>query len=382
MRRLALLIAVLTTLLLSACHDNDTPAEQKPMDNAVLVYMPYTGPQDNLYSLLLQNVNDMKLGLQGTTLLKSNHLIIYMAQNPSRAVLFRLVDNGNSIGVDTLSRYNNPDPTTVGGIAGVLSEMKNAAQARTYSLIIGCHGEGWLPRKKTAAKPNGPRRYFGGTSYEYQTNMETLDSALNVAGLHLQYLLFDDCYVANVEDAYALRNSTDYLLGSTSEIMAKGLPYRQVIGHLMGKPDYQALCDGFYNYYSASATPYGTFSAINCHEVETMAGLMREANSRYQFDGDLSALQDLDADHWNPTIYFDFLSYARQLVKDDVLYNEISAETKKLVPYYRALPQIFSSVGNRAITLKSFSGISISDPSENPYATETKKRTGWWKATH
>lgn len=379
------LLSILAAMLFTACGNNggsDEPKEDPLPEHAVLIYMPYTGPTNNLYTYLKQNIEDMKLGMAGTSALKSNQILVYMAVNSEKAVLFRLVAKDNSIVNDTLKQYRNPDPTSVAGIASIMGDMKAQAQARTYSLIIGCHGEGWLPRKKQA-RPNGPHRYFGGTRYEYQANMETLDSALVRTGIHTQYILFDDCYIATVETAYALKGSTDYLVGCTSEIMAQGIPYKKVINYLLGtSPNYQALCDGFYDYYMSTGTPYGNLSAIDCREVDAMAQLMKEANSRYQYEGDTSELQDLDVLHWDPTIYFDFLDYARSLCKDDALYEQIAAQMQRLVPYKKGLPKIYSSLGDKAIDLSSYCGISISDPSENDMARDSKKETGWWKATH
>lgn len=387
MRKFALLFLLTTLVLLTACHDDnggETPEETTRV-HAVLVYMPYTGPSGALTSIFKQNIEDMKTGLSGTGKLASNHLIIYMAQGPRVAKLFRLTEKDGSIVADTLKTYNDQDQTTTEGIAEVLADMKAAATAETYSLIIGCHGEGWLPRTQSTPSLSRKRHYFGGTSYAYQADIDTLSEAISTAGLHFEYILFDDCYIASIEDAYSLRSNTHYLLGSTSEVMAQGLPYSKVIRYLMGPdPDYEAVCDGFYNYYASSSTPYGNFGVIDCTEAENMAALMKQANSLYlnSYDFDASAIQDLDVSHWDPTVYFDFLDYARALCKDDALYQQIASEMEKLVPYKRGLPSIYSAIGRTAIPLTSYCGISISDPSLNTVAVEAKKQTGWWKATH
>ena len=59
--------------------------------------------------------------------------------------------------------------------------------------------------------------------------------------MHMDYILFDDCYMSSVEVAHALRHVTDYLIGSTSEIMAYGFPYALAGKHMLGAVDTRDL---------------------------------------------------------------------------------------------------------------------------------------------
>lgn len=73
--------------------------------------------------------------------------------------------------------------------------MKSFASAKTYSLIVGCHGMGWLPvaqsKARAATKPryyweysHTPlTRFFGGLTAEYQTEVTTLAKSLSNCGL-------------------------------------------------------------------------------------------------------------------------------------------------------------------------------------------------------
>lgn len=65
----------------------------------------------------------------------------------------------------------------------------------------------------------------------------------------MEYILFDDCYMASVEVAYDLKEVTDYLIASPCEIMAYGMPYAEIGPHLLGKVDYESICDAFYEFY-------------------------------------------------------------------------------------------------------------------------------------
>ncbi len=48
------------------------------------------------------------------------------------------------------------------------------------------------------------------------------------AGVKMEYILFDDCYMSSVEVAYELKEATRFLIASTSEMMAYGMPYATV----------------------------------------------------------------------------------------------------------------------------------------------------------
>ena len=44
-------------------------------------------------------------------------------------------------------------------------------------------------------------RYFGGTEHFYQTNISTLAAAISQSKMHMQFVMFDDCYMSNIEVA-------------------------------------------------------------------------------------------------------------------------------------------------------------------------------------
>lgn len=42
-------------------------------------------------------------------------------------------------------KYKSPPFTTIDGITAILNDVKAFAPASVYTMIIGCHGMGWLP---------------------------------------------------------------------------------------------------------------------------------------------------------------------------------------------------------------------------------------------
>jgi hypothetical protein len=115
-------------------------------------------------------------------------------------------------------------------------------------------------------------RYFGGLTRKFQTDVSTLARGITGAGIKMGYILFDDCYMSSVEVAYELKEATRFLIASTSEMMAYGMPYATVGEFLLGSPDYGSLCEGFYDFYSTyEIMPCGTLAVTDCSELDNMA---------------------------------------------------------------------------------------------------------------
>lgn len=225
-------------------------------------------------------------------------------------------------------------------------------------MIIGCHGMGWIPVSKTQSCSslqtvkkhweygNAPMtRLFGGRESKYQTDITTLAEGISSAGLKMEYILFDDCYMSTVEVAYDLKNVASHLIASTSEIMAYGMPYDKIGQYLIGNIDYEKICDGFYSFYSNYVTPCGTISVTDCSEIDNLAAIMKEINQRYTFNEELiSSLQSLDG--YKPSIFFDCGDYVAKLCSDPDLLEQFNEQLKRTVPYKRNTEYYFTAISS------------------------------------
>lgn len=281
LRRFCVLLAV--AALTPACSDKEEPGYTPPETAAQthLMYMPWSG---NLTSYFRTNIEDMaRVVAEGIP--ADVRVLVYFMESPDEASLFELYRRGGRCERLTLRTYDPaPDFTAAEGIASVLGDVKREAPALRYSMSIGSHGMAWLPAVSSVpgraaaparreywehAAPDRPlTRWFGGTSPDHRTEIATLAEALARTGLHMEYILFDDCYMSSVEVAYELRGVTDYLIGSTSEIMAYGFPYASAGRHMLGEVDYEGICDAFHAFYSSYTYPYGTIGVTRCAGLE------------------------------------------------------------------------------------------------------------------
>lgn len=325
--------------------------------------------------------------------LENERIIVFISTSASEATMFELKYEDGKCTRETLKEYTSPAFTTEKGLTSILNDMKSFAPATEYAMVVGCHGMGWLPvygtgsRSAVPFKPHweyadgGPlTRYFGGLIPAYQTDITTLSGSLSRAGLKMEFILFDDCYMSSVEVAYELRHVTDYLIACPTEVMAFGMPYATIGEYLLGEPDYRSVCDEFYRFYSTYQYPYGTLGITACSELDAMATLMKKINETCSFDiSGNGSVQRMDG--YDPVIFYDFGDYVRQLCAGypDLL-QAFERQLAKVIPYM-AHTEKFYSARSGALPIHTFSGITTSAPSTSPQAVDWGN-TAWYQATH
>ncbi len=396
MKRSVVYCTLLLTLLTAGCHKHhdDDPARRQG-EQTLLMYLPWSG---NLTSFFQTNIEDMKQTVLAG-LPQGCRVLVFFMEEPTSGRLFELVAARGYVQEKLLAEYADPQFTTAEGIAAILKEVVRQAPARRYALTIGSHGMAWLPvtAKARGATPRHAQpghweqtdadglpltRWFGGTTADYQTEIATLGEAIGAAGLHMEYILFDDCYMASVEVAYELRHVADHLIASTCEVMSYGFPYDRIGRHLLGTVDYEGICDAFHEFYTDYVAPYGTISVTDCSRLDALAETMRRINARTDNRTvDLAQVQSFDG--YTPRYFFDLGDYAEQLCGDAELREEFCRRLEEAVPAARRrhTPLYFSAITNRLYNIRTYSGITCSDPSQNPLAA-AKVHTAWWQATH
>jgi len=357
------------------------------------MYLPWS---NNLTDYFYQNIKDMESSICQMRGLSDDRLIVFMSTSPTNASMYEIVYKDGEcshVPIETLTDYPF---TTVEGLTSLLLKLKKYAPANNYSMIIGSHGMGWLPvdaAKATHSRErfhyeydNGPlmTRFFGGTTAKYQTDISTLADALGNAGMKLRYILFDNCYMANVEVAYELKDVTGHIIASTCEIMSYGIPYANVGKHLFGQPDYKAVCNEFHKFYTNyEPMPCGTLSVTDCSQLDGLAAVMKGINATCRFDKAwINSIQKLDGH--TPAIFFDYGDYVTKLLEhnnaDSGLADAFAHQLALTVPIKTNTDKYFTTQYG-PMPINAYSGMTISDPSESTRA-RGKVSTKWYKATH
>ena len=383
---------LMATSWLSACHDDipDDLARTRtatPQERTIIMYLPYSGSGINdLYPFFEQNILDVEQSIKQAGGLGTNNLYVVIADHsPARVYLYRVRMEGTECVHDTIKRYDYPRLMDAQWITRVINDVRSISNTPKYAMLVGCHGNGWLPPMDNVARAK--TRWFGGPGYAI--SIADFAQGIQQAGIKLEYLVFDDCYLSCAEVAYDLRNATNTLIASTSEVMAAGMPYAKVFQYLAApQPNFGQLVNDYIAYYQSTTTPYATIGVINTQYIQPMAQLMRQVNATCTWNtANNYQLQDLDGSYFSPTVYFDFGSYARALFGSNLaLYSQYRALMAQLIPYKGNTAYIYNASGTKTL-VNEFSGITISDPSVNTgqygyHVATLKMQTAWWAASH
>ena len=402
-----ILLAACVALFTAACHHHDDPepGPEPVAQQTLLMYMPWSGG-GSIYNACLKNISAMKTAIEYRHGLGSKRVVVLVASTANRAYLIDLKYKDGVCRYDTLKTYSylsSKDYTTESGVKALFSDVISLAEAHSYGMVVSAHGTGWLPaqatsflsKQQTMTGWRAPRRrmipvdhpietrYYGtgiGGDDAFHAEIAVLRDAVAATFGHLDFLLFDNCYMQNIEVAYDLRNITDYIIGSTSEVMMIGMPFTTVGGHLLDG-DYAAVVQDFYDFFIDYQDPYGTLSLVKTSEVEPMAALVKEANLRC--DASKVDVYDVQAlDGFSPSVFYDMGSYLKRLSNDNAdLQSRLQAQLRKMVPTAVSTPLVYAEKKKSVFEVTEFSGITISDISM-ARAAEQKTQTAWWQATH
>lgn len=407
-----LIIGIASTATLSGCGGEavDVTTVNK---QTILAFMPWTV---NLTNSLKANIDSIDLAIIKNKGLTNSRVLVYFSNSATDANLYELVYNETTNSVDhvILNTYYDNSYTTADGFANILKEVQNNAPALNYALIIGAHGCGWTfkdtwsnyPSRSTASgnevpffsfgpDPDHPiTRFFGSVSAkDNMMDVTDLAEGIKKSGINkMQYILFDACYMGNVETAYELKDVTNFMMASSSEILSSGVPYYSLWNSLnSATPSYSSVVSGFYNFYNNSSMPYGNFAAIDCRQMDKLAEVMKNINAQYKLSEtiDLDSIQRLDGfDMMQDTkrhLFYDLETYVDSLHPSGYLKSQFTTQLQATVTAAQSTEKIISCLHplkKEYIPIKHYSGLSISDPSIHSVAVSGRERTGWWKATH
>lgn len=351
-------------------------------NQTIIVFMPWA---TNLLPAFSQNIKDIEKAVLEKKCDQA-HILVCLSTSETQSVLMELHRQKSQCMIDTLEKLPYAS-FSQDRITHLLEKAQEKTRTSEYSMIIGCHGMGWLPAIATAKavrrnslhfeRTDVPQtRWFGGTSPEYQIEVSTLAEAIRKSDMHMNFILFDDCYMSSVEVAYDLKDVTDYLIACPTEIMKYGYPYYQCLPYLVGDKNYEELCNTFIAFYGSYQVPSGTIAVTDCRQLDRLAETVRQIESLPEREA--ASIQKMDG--YEPAIFYDFGDYIRQRCPDEPLLYQFEQQMKAVVPFKGNTPSYYSA-NNGWNEIYSFSGLTTSVPTRNGYG-RYYKNTAWYQATH
>ena len=379
-------------LSFSACS-KETVLEAE-MQRSVLIYM---AANNDLSPDMINNINALKRGF----LPSNGNILIYLDVPNANPKLFRLVRNisTNAIEEELIEQYAEDERSTNPAVlTRSLKRMRELFPAKSYGLILSSHATGWVPAGMLSSpflnqqslfsapaqfkiEDLPTTRAFGAYGNDPGMELSKLAAAIPFT---LSFILFDACFMGSIEVAYALRNVTDYIIASPTEVLSTGFPFDQIMQPLFQtEPDLMAVCNAFYHFYndhpSGEAWQSATIALYATASIEVLATKLKSIFQTHRTD--LNTFLPDEVQHYaNAPIFYDLEEFILQLAPTEV--TQFKAALDNVVQYKCATDSFFSLVTKAAyIPVHYYGGISTYIPVAAQSALRNAyKETAWNRA--
>ncbi len=367
------LYLIIITLLFISC-DKEIKEEtlKTPAPKTILIYML---GDNSLNKFVDQNIKSIKENILQYDINASN-LLIYIDKINAAPKLIQLKpenENIKEILIDTYDTQQNS--ATAETLHAIVEKIHKDFPADSYGLILWSHGSAWLPSNYNKVRS----RSFGEDKFGNSIEINDLASALSK--FHFDFILFDACYMASTEVVYSLRKNADYIIGSPTEIMGEGFPYRYIMNYMFQKKaDVIAIANQFYEYYKNS---YGSISVIKTANLDKLAlscqTILQDKTKDDIFTLPVYSMQVLEYLTPSPHALYDFDNYISHLATKEQ-YGIFHKVLEEAIIYKASTPQAYYALIGSAIEIKKFCGLSTYIPQENlPELNEWYKTLEWYK---
>lgn len=367
------LFLIFVTVLFVSCDESDHN-ESELNNRTVILYLV----ADNTLSRYTDiNVNEI---LKGTTAQKLNkgNLILYIDNKKEAPHLLQIKMKDGKAVKEKVKIYKEQDSTDPTVMKAVLADIVKDYKAKHYGLVLWSHSSAWMPKETDSLLTT---RSFG-IDNGNEMNIDVLKEVLNET-VHFDFILFDACYMGSVEVVYELRNTTDYLLVSPMEVMAKGFPYEQIVGKFFSFPaDVKGICKDYYNYYNAQKGNFRTASValIDTKKLPNLASVVKSIISKHKADlgsVDLSNVQAMDY-YYDKRLLYDFDDYIQQFASLGE-YKAFQSALAEVIIYEAHTPSSFFAEPMKSYRIYECCGLTVYPYGFNPALDNWYTRLEWYK---
>lgn len=351
-----------------------------------------------------RNIEDAKTAIASGILGDSGRVVLFRQSDKHTASIVELCYNpaDGSVFERTIATDLNIEGAIISpeAIGRHIAMMAESAPAERYGMVLAGHGHGWLTREamnstselslfgadydpwKPAAGAEVTRA-FG--EYNVQVDIPELAEGIRLAGIELEYILFDACFMSSMEAIYDLRDAADYIIASPCEIMGNGFPYHRTLPYLFAtegdSSDLVGAAESYYKFYRdeyTSTSRCGSITLYDCAEVEALAEATRLVVATAKSDYATDTLQTYEGQKVH--IFYDFGEWATTVATDEAALTAFRTQLDRTVVATFTLPEFYSAYGTYGtypINIEVYTGVTTSAPSKAyPEAWQT---TNWYK---
>lgn len=347
-----------------------------PAGRTVLIYM---AADNSLSRYGYENITKILEGA-GDKNLNGGNLLIYFDPIDSIPQLLQIVTDKKGIAQKkVIQTYPEQNSASVEVMNEVITSVTRDFPAESYGLVLWSHATAWLPYNV-----GGMLRSFG----EDRGNvMELSELTEAVPDNIFDFILFDACYMANIEVAYAMRHKANYLIASPTETLAEGFPYDQIIAPMFSqKAALETICSRFYNYYNNQSS-YATVSLTSTAHLDELAAMTKEivqgkTDDIYALS--IKEIQQLEYLTYNRHALYDYDDFISRLATPEQ-YTAFRGLMDETVLYKNHTPRaIFAIGGGTTLPINHYSGLSIYVPQKTLTSLNAwyKQHIEWYNAVY
>lgn len=374
------LLCLMGLLLLSSCINNGRINKNK--NRTVLIYI---GGDNNLSNIANSNIYSMNSCISNG--MENANLLVFVDRKGVAPALLHI----HNFKIDTIAKYPERDSTDPMVLHEVIDDVVNNWKSEHYGLVLWSHGTGWIPTgqlhyvapnmnyvqsrdgssrervNEARLDPFAPTKAFCWEDRKGETppyNCMDLDElAEAIPDNVFDFIVFDACYMGNVEVVYALRNKADYIVSSCYEIVSYGFPYHIVTRDFMNG-NLLKSCNEFYDYYNSMTSweQMAGISLVKTDELDSLARCFRHIV--YEKGGDVA---DMDVsnvqcfDRFTNHVFYDLEDFVNKLEPSQELLTEFKQQLERCVAFKKSTPYIFPGDYDQ-IKVNSYCGLSVYIP--------------------
>ena len=349
------------------------------------------------------NVKAMLDALKGN-IQGASRVVVFMQSSTTDGALYELrYDAVNKIAVkEKVKDVTLKVPYTAALLQEILADAIEYAPAERYAMIVGSHGWGWLFDEEPEAvkqvmlnmglsadklwkrREDALVTRMIGDNAETQYDIAEIVEAVKGNDICFDYILFDACFMSNVEAVYEMRDITRNIVASPCEVLGAGFPYTKILPLLLKDEgtsyDLDAVCRTYVDHYRNESTPSACVAHIVTDELEALAERMKAVNSANRKPGfDLTTVQPYEG--LLNSAFHDLEDFVIKSCADTEVVEAFKAQLARCVLSRYHTDSFYSVFGSTPmIPIEHYSGISTSADVVD-YALAWS-RTEWYKDTH
>lgn len=237
-----LVIVLWQVFLFTSCEKDSNIVTKKETKRAVFVYMI---ADNDLDFYATANINEMETFIAQNPEAGSVYVYIDRAKNRKTAhpILYQITaDTSAKINSKIIKVYPENNSANEKVLAEALSQVQTICAINNEflrGLVLWSHGSAWLPesvslasQRATAVKSFGLDQTMANNE-NHNAEMDIRKLAIILNNYHFDFILFDACFMASIEVFYELRNTTDYIIASPTEVLATGFPYKDILTDML-----------------------------------------------------------------------------------------------------------------------------------------------------